>query len=163
MAPSASSTGGSNVRRSLLVALVVTCILSGGCANTASPTPRPAVTGAARSAYGGAYPVGSRLILRIVDPLSSSSIPFAGVERDIVPGWEIAGTNRTIAFSVPYEPSRIERQRPYVLRAEVVDPDGRLIAVSDEAAPVVTAGAPVSGVELTLVSPNETTSSPPAP
>jgi uncharacterized lipoprotein YbaY len=143
------------MRRFLLVIVCVAIgIAAAGCAGTSAPRASRSVSGTLRSGYGGAYPLGSVLVLRIVDPLSSSRVPVAETSASIVPGWEVAGMHQAIDFDLPYDPTRIDPARAYVISAEVIDGD-ETIAVSKEPGAVITQGAPTSGLELTLVAPSD--------
>lgn len=135
------------MRRFQLLMACIAIVLAAGCADA----PSASVRGSAVSAYGGAYPVGSTMALRIVDPGGAGVI--AETTRPVDPGWEIAGMNRTLDFVVPYDPARVEPYRIYLLQATVLDPNGRIIAVSDRF-PALKDGVP-EPVVLTLMSPDD--------
>ena len=56
-----------------------------------------------------------------------------------------------IPFSLGYDPSQIQPRRRYVVRAEILDARGALLWTTDTAYPVLTNGAPSSGIEVRVV------------
>jgi putative lipoprotein len=61
------------------------------------------------------------------------------------------GKSVPVAFAVPYDPSQIQDNHRYSLRAEIRDAAGKLLFTTDTVTPVITGGNPTSGIELILV------------
>ncbi|MFN8534469.1 MAG: YbaY family lipoprotein [Dehalococcoidia bacterium] len=53
-------------------------------------------------------------------------------------------------FAVSYPASAIEENRRYSIAARITDGNGRLLFINDTIVPVITGGAPTSGIDLVL-------------
>ena len=65
------------------------------------------------------------------------------------------GRQVPIAFTLDYDPARIEPRHRYAVRAEIRDGSGHLLWVSDTVHPVLTQGAPSEDVEIQMVQVNQ--------
>ena len=56
-----------------------------------------------------------------------------------------------IPYEVCYDPSQIEDNHTYTMRARITDSEGNLMWINDTAIPVITNGNPTENVEIPVI------------
>jgi uncharacterized lipoprotein YbaY/heat shock protein HslJ len=113
-------------------------LIAGGCMSSTAPTQSSTVTGTATFRERMALPPGAVFEATLED-VSRADTPaeILGSTRKASPG------NPPFAFSIEYDPSRIDPSHQYAVRAQVIV-DGRPMFVTDTRHPVLTAGHPAT-------------------
>ena len=132
-----------NVRHTL--SLSVLLLLLAACAGAEKPMPesRAVITGSATYRERLMLPPDAELTATLEDvslaDAPSVTLGEVRMKTDHAPPY---------AFSIPYDPAKIEAQNLYAVRVQITL-DGKLLMVSDTHTPVLTRGAPDSA-ELVL-------------
>jgi uncharacterized lipoprotein YbaY len=142
------------MQRRMVVVVTVLCVAALGITGCAGLLGRETatVTGTVVGPSDRPQPVGAAITVWIEDIDSGSSAPFAKTTFKALPGWEVAGTRMGRIpwdFAIQYDPSLVQRNHRYVLLAKVED-EGLVSAQTATGTPVITGGAPVSGVAVEL-------------
>ncbi len=94
-----------------------------------------------------ALPPNAMLKVSLLDA-SRADAPSGTVAETLIP---TNGRQVPIPFTLAYDPARIDARARYVVRATIGDAAGVALFTTDTAVPVVTNGAPTSGLQLMLV------------
>ncbi|MDT0630831.1 YbaY family lipoprotein [Rubrivirga litoralis] len=121
----------------------------GGCATTGSSG------GAATSELAGtvtylpriALPPDAAVVVRLLD-VSRADAPAETLAEETI---STEGVSVPVPFTLRYDADRVDARHRYVVRAEIRDALGDLTWTTDTAVPVLTNGAPSSGVEVRVV------------
>lgn len=134
--------------RAALVALA-SVLLLGGCAGSRPPAegPTAALRGTVTYLPRIALPPDAVVTVRLLD-VSLADAPAVTLGAQTLP---MQGRQVPVPFTLAYDPSRIDARHRYVVRAEIRDGTGALRWTTDTAYPVLTQGAPSSGVEIRVV------------
>lgn len=89
---------------------------------------------------------GSVVTVRVQDT-SRADAPAVLIGEQVI---TTTGQQVPISYAVTYDPKVIDQRLTYTVRATINDPSGRLIFTSTTAIPVITRGAPTSGVEIVV-------------
>lgn len=132
----------------LILLLVVAALGVGACAPSAAPAPAaPAsaakVTGTVTYLQRSALPPTAVVEVQLQD-VSKMDVPAEVISSQRI---EAQGKQVPFAYELPYDPAKIVTGNRYVVRATIKDGD-KLLFTSTQAYPVITNGAPTSGVEI---------------
>ncbi|MCC6626153.1 MAG: META domain-containing protein [Chloroflexi bacterium] len=105
-----------------------------------------AVTGTVTYVQRIALVSGSVVTVRLQDT-SRADAPAVLIGEQVI---TTTGQQVPIPYAVTYDPKAIDQRLTYTVRATINDPSGRLIFTSTTAIPVITRGAPTSGVEIVV-------------
>ena len=94
-----------------------------------------------------ALPPGAVANVQIQD-ISRADAPAEVMGEQDIP---MDGKSVPVAFAVPYDPSKIQDNHRYSLRATIRDAAGQLLFTTDTATPVITGDNPTSDIKLILV------------
>lgn len=94
-----------------------------------------------------ALPPGAVANVQIQD-ISRAGAPAEVIGEQNIP---MDGKSVPVAFEVTYDPSQIQDNHRYSVRATIRDAAGKLLFTTDTVTPVITGGNPTSGIELVLV------------
>lgn len=108
---------------------------------------RATLTGTVMYVQRIALPPSSVVRVRLED-VSRADAPSETLAEQTIP---TEGRQVPIPFALEYDPSQIESERRYVVRAEIRDGEGALRWTTDTAFPVLTQGAPSEGIEVRVV------------
>lgn len=152
--------------------LVLTVALLAGCtarpvvpglpvASSTSSTPVsvpgvPAAVATSRAVLNGtvtyrpriALAPGSVVVVRVEDVSLADAPARVVAEQTIRPTGQVP-----VPFALSYDPTQIDVQRRYAVRAEIRDADGRLSWTTTTSTPVFTQGGPIDGVEVVVQQP----------
>jgi uncharacterized lipoprotein YbaY len=139
------------------------------CANTSpttfvSPTEPPKPPAAASESLSGTLSGTVTYLLRIalapdavvevtLQDVSKANAPAEVISTQTI---ETKGAQVPIAYSLKYDPAKIDAKNTYAVRATITE-DGKLTWTSTKRYPVLTRGAPVDGVEIIVEQVPQTT------
>lgn len=141
-------------QRSIAVLFVVVAAVAAGCARGNS-TPgaggsEATVTGSVTAPENGppvdGFPEGSVLLVRL-DDISKADAPAENISTQDVP---LGDAEFPIPFELTYPTDEIDDRFTYAVSARI-EYEGELLAITDTVVPVITNGAPTSGVVVPLV------------
>jgi uncharacterized lipoprotein YbaY len=140
------------VRTTILIITVLCVAATGvtGCATLFGG--QAAVTGTVVGPRNTPQPISAVITVWIEDPSEASGTVFAKTTLKALPGWEVAGMrqgNTPYGFTIPYDPSRVLKDHVYLLHAKI-DGEEALTGETTTATPVLTGGAPVSGIAVEM-------------
>ena len=122
-------------------------LLAAGCATSRPPGGAAAVSGTVTYLPRVALPPDAAVTVRVLDvTLADAPSPVLAATTTATGGRQVP-----IPFTLEVDPDSIEPRRRYAVRAEIRGADGALLWTTDTVVPVLTNGAPSSGVELRLV------------
>lgn len=135
--------------RAPLLALALLTLALGGCATTgpAGGADAAELTGTVTYLPRIALPPDAAVVVRLLD-VSRADAPSETLAEETV---STEGASVPIPFALRYDADQVDARRRYVVRAEIRDALGDLIWTTDTAVPVLTNGAPSSGVEVRVV------------
>jgi heat shock protein HslJ len=105
-----------------------------------------AVTGTVTYMQRIALAAGSVITVRVQDT-SRADAPAVTIGEQVI---TTTGQQVPIPYEVTYDPKTIDQRFTYTVRATINDPSGRMIFTSTTSIPVITRGAPTSGVEIVV-------------
>jgi len=117
-----------------------------GLAFSACATRHSAVSGQVTYLVRSALPADAVVTIQIQDT-SPADAPTETVGEQII---QAGGNQVPFDFSVAYDPAKIIQIHRYSLSARIQDAQGRLLFINTENIPVITNGAPSSGIQAIL-------------
>lgn len=130
-----------------LIALAVAALALGACSSDdESPSVTGTVTAPVETSDYAELPADAIVTVTLQD-VSVADAPAVVLSSQVI---ELSDTEFPVAFELPYELGDIAETNTYSVAARV-EAGGDLVMISDTIVPVITDGAPTSGVEIALV------------
>lgn len=131
-----------------LIALAVAALALGACSSDddESPSVTGTVTAPVEASDSPELPADAIVTVTLQD-VSVADAPAVVLSSQVM---ELSDTGFPVAFELPYELGDIAETNTYSVAARV-EAGGDLVMISDTIVPVITDGAPTSGVEIALV------------
>jgi putative lipoprotein len=131
-----------------VIALGAVALVLGACGgdDAESISVTGTVTAPESAATISELPAGAALTVTLQD-ISIADAAAVILSSQVI---ELADTEFPVAFDLPYELGDIAENRTYSVAARV-ESGGDLLMISDTIVPVITNGAPTTGVEVALV------------
>ena len=131
-----------------LIALAATALALGACSSDddGSPSVTGTVTAPVDASGSPELPADAIVTVTLQD-VSVADAPAVVLSSQVI---ELSDTEFPVAFELPYELGDIAETNTYSVAARV-EAGGDLVMISDTIVPVITNGAPTSGVEIALV------------
>jgi putative lipoprotein len=130
-----------------LIALAVAALVLGACSSDDDSASVTGTVAAPVDAPGSSELPADAVLTVVLQNISRADAPAVVLSSEVI---ELSGTEFPVAFELPYELGEIAENNTYSVAGRV-EAGGDLLMISDTVVPVITGGAPTSGVEIALV------------